>query len=170
MEYDHNIATDECDHEPTINADGLWVCRKCGVVLDSVIMLDLSKRREPRYTLMPLEKQFDEYFFKINPSLYSLFKKFKEINKECTYAAMSKLKYGKKEFEIAFKRCLENKNRYISALAKELDLPVPLVLKAFEIGRNRLEVARLLSEHMYGYVSINMILNIMRKIDARNTL
>ena len=162
---------DDHMHEPTVNSDGLVVCRVCGLVLDNVVMLDLSKKREPRYTLESMDLQFDMLSFKLKPHLYREYKRFKQINPECAKRVLSRIKFGKHDFERSFQNCVNDLNKEISALANRLNLPISIVHNAYMIGRNRVERAKIILEHMSGIANLNMILKIMKEIEhARNTL
>lgn len=60
---------EDCQHEPVLNEEGLWVCRKCGLVLDSKLTIHPPRKSTPHYTIEIFVPEYDDLVNKLKECL-----------------------------------------------------------------------------------------------------
>lgn len=156
---------ENCEHELVLNEEGLWVCRKCGMVLEPSVALERKpKSGQLRFTLSTPLQQIIERAKEKKFWVYAEYAKV--AGEECAIKALERAE-TKEEFWRLYQLCKRRREKLISALASVLEVPPSQLAELLSGVRNAREFYNVLYEYLqsrYPYVNRSALARLVRQL------
>ena len=154
---------EDCEHKPVLNEEGLWVCRKCGVVLEPSLALERKpKSGQVRFTLStPLKQIID----RAKEKKFWVYAEYTKVaGEECAIKALERAE-TKEQFWRLYQLCKRRREKLISALASVLEVPPSQLAELLSGVRSAKEFYNVLHAYLqsrYSYVSKSALARLVK--------